>query len=86
MSTGITRDDWLKALDAAGLAQENDQEAVTVAEFAAMFDQHRTTATRNLDKLVAAGKAVKTRKLCSASDGRRASHVAYRLKDRKAKK
>ena len=80
MSTGIARDEWLKALNEAGLVHENDTEAVTVAEFAEMFGVDRQTADRQLQRLAQAGKATKTRKAGHAPDGRRLSFVAYRLK------
>jgi hypothetical protein len=69
----------LKALKEAALAPADDQSALTVAEFGAMFDLHRATAARHLEKLEAAGKAVKTRKRTLGLDGRRFYAVAYRL-------
>ena len=79
MSEGITRDDWLKALTEAGANLEDDQDAVTVAEFMAMFDLVRYTAERRLRALAAAGKATVTRKRMTATDGRRVYCIAYRL-------
>ena len=79
MSAQITRDDWLKALTDAGLDFEDDQGAVTVAEFMAMFDLMRHTAERQLRALAKAGKATATRRRVVLADGRRISCVAYRL-------
>lgn len=82
MSVSINRDEWLKALSDAGVVPgEDDQGAVTVLEFAAMFTPPlvRMTATRHLEKLVTAGKAVKTRKRSQDPNGRFHSMVAYRL-------
>lgn len=77
--SGINRDEWLKAMQDAGLSNEDDQDAVTVTEFAEMFDLHRATAERHLAKLESAGKAIRTRKRSAGIDGRRYSAVAYRL-------
>ena len=80
MSSGINRDDWLRALDEAGLSLADDQGAVTIHEFAEMFGNlHHQTAWRRLEGLVSAGKAVKTRKFVTARDGRRLNAVAYKL-------
>lgn len=76
----ITRDEWLKALDEAGLKEdERAADAVTIDEFAAMMNIARYTAARQLDTLVAAGKATRLRKRANAKDGRVMRLLAYRL-------
>lgn len=81
--SGIARDEWLKALESAGSQfSDDDQCAVTVPEFAAMYTPplNKTTATRTLQHLVSVGKAKRTRKRSSATaDGRVMMMVAYRL-------
>lgn len=82
MSATINRDEWLKALDAAGLegGAEDDRDAVTVNEFAAMFGLTRGTAERRLQGLAKARKATRTRKVLILEDrGRRVACIAYRL-------
>ena len=54
--SGISRDEWLKALQEVGIERENDPDALTIDEFAAMFGMARTTAQHRLERLVAAGK------------------------------
>ena len=78
MTTSINRDEWLKAVADAGIASEDDQEALTVQEYAELFSIDRQTADRQLKKLEAAGKARKTTKR-AAPHGRRLWYVAYRL-------
>jgi len=79
--TGITRDDWMQAMADAGMAQaEDDQSAITVKEFMAMFDPPMTfnPAKAALEKLVTMGKATKTFK--RVRDGVRVDNKpAYRL-------
>lgn len=78
--TGISRDEWLAALHEAGLtADEDDRDAITAAEFAAMFSLTRLTAERRLRALEAAGKATRTRKRATLGNGRVMACVAYRL-------
>lgn len=76
--TGISREEWLRALADIGLP-EDDPSAVTVQEFAAMFELDRQTADRRLKALAAAGKATRTHKRALVSDGSRRWCVAYRL-------
>lgn len=79
----IARDAWLKALEEAGQPTEDDQEAVTIREFAEMFQLRREAATRRLEALVAAGKATRTTKASAVLDGagrtRTYRVAAYRL-------
>ena len=78
--SGITRDEWLKALHEAGLHDDtDDQGAVTVAEFADMMGFHRLTAERHLKALAAAGKATKTQKRVRFRNGRVSGCMAFRL-------
>lgn len=79
MSSGIARDEWLKALAEIGEPQEDDQLAVSIPEFAAMFSLNRQGAERRLRALEAAGKATRTHKRLTAADGRLRWLVAYRL-------
>ena len=79
-ANGITKDDWLNALREADVPHENDQSALTYREYGAMMGVPHFTAARHLDKLEKMGKAVRTRKVGTGSDGRRMSLVAYRLK------
>jgi DNA-binding IclR family transcriptional regulator len=76
----ISRDEWLKALTEIGESVEDDQQAITVAEFAEMFTMSKCTAARRLDTLVSEGKAARTRKRQRvASNNRLMSLIAYRL-------
>jgi len=77
--TTINRDEWIAALNEAGISDDNDQDAVTVPEFAAMMDMHQQTASRRLIALEKAGKATRTRKLKAAPDGRMMRYLAFRL-------
>ena len=79
MGVTINRDEWLRALAEAGYPQEDDQSALTAAEFASMFNIPRQTANDRLGKLIRCGKAVRTTKSGLATDGRRIMFVAYRL-------
>ena len=81
MSEGITRAEWMKALEDAGEAHVDDRESMTAKEFAEMFDPplDRTTATRKLLRLVEAGVAVKTKKTATSGDGRRQNVTSYKL-------
>lgn len=83
--SGIDRDLWLKALNDAGLQHEDDQGAITIEEFATIIGMKRVAASCRLEALVVAGKAVKTRKRTTTTDGRRTFYaVAYRLLGAKA--
>lgn len=79
MSTTITRDDWLKALDDAGITGENDESALTVNEYAEMMGVSRCTAFSQLQRLVRLGKAAKTYKMGTTSYGRNIRYIAFRL-------
>ena len=75
----INRDEWLKALAEAGTPHDDDREALTVDEFAEMFDVTRVTASRRLERLAIAGKATRVRKRTMISNGRTYNLLAYRL-------
>lgn len=79
MSVTISRDEWLKALSEIGHSEEDDQEALTIEEFGAMFSMPRETAERRLKQLAAAGKATRTKKVGRSNDGRQVRYIAYRL-------
>lgn len=79
MSVTITRDDWLRALEESGLPLADDQSALTLYEVMAMLDVNRSTAQHRVDRLVDAGRAVKTWKRCPRADGRMQQMRAYRL-------
>lgn len=75
--SGISRDDWLRALDEAVQADGDlDPDALTVLEFAQMCGIPSTTARRRLDLMVEHGKAERVRK---RSAGRIVTVTAYRL-------
>ena len=79
MNSGITKDEWLKALAEAGEDDASDDLAITGTEFMAMMGVDRQTARRRLEKLVALGKATRTVKRELLTDGRKVRCVAYRL-------
>lgn len=80
MSSGIDRDQWLAALTAAGVAlPDDDPQALTVREFAAMFHCHKDVASRQLLALVAGGQATRTIKRFRDAAGRWQRAAAYRL-------
>lgn len=83
---GITRDDWLRALDEAGCATVDDQGAMTAQEFAEMIGVDRQAAGRRLRMLEKAGKATRTTKRAKASDGRYYISPAYKLVEPKKKR
>lgn len=76
----IGREEWLKALADAGLHDDtDDQSALTATEFMRMFGLTETTARHRLDQLVAAGKAIETKKLATDGRGHRIRCRAFRL-------
>lgn len=79
-SSGISRDEWLKAMQDLGMrAGETDQSAMTIMEFAEMFGLGRVTANKRLLALEQAGKARRVLKRMSSADGRNLTTVAYKL-------
>lgn len=81
-SSGISRDDWLKALSEAGLVDADDPDAVTASEFAEMFGTTHQSARRVLKALVAQGAAMLSKRKVPG----RAVVTAYRLIHQPAKK
>lgn len=79
MSSGISRDEWLAALAEVGDDELDDRDAITTTDFMAMFNLDRQTARRRLEKLVAAGKATRTKKRERLTDGRNMKCTGYRL-------
>ena len=79
IASGITRDDWLKALSDVGWDDTNDRSAVTRKEFAAMMQIDIKAAIRRLDFLVEHGLAELTQKREADVRGRMNSVIAYRL-------
>lgn len=75
----IAREAWLKALEDAGQPTESDEDAITLAEFGAMFNIPPETARHKLTALVRAGKATKTWKRGKREDGRMQFLRAFRL-------
>jgi DNA-binding IclR family transcriptional regulator len=73
----INRDDWLEALGHS--IAPPDPDAVTVAEFAAMFGLALATASRRLKALVAEGKAQQTYKIVPRMGGVGYRSPAFRL-------
>jgi hypothetical protein len=79
----ITRDDWLQAIaETAESKADSDPDLVTYADFAAMAGMAIATASKQLNTLAAAGRAVRTTKLVIAGDGKFRRVVAFRLKKR----
>jgi len=79
-NSGISRDEWLKAMQDAQLeTSEDDQGAMTRSEFAALFGYSDGTSARRLDALVKAGKARETSKRVRDTRGRSVLLRAYRL-------
>lgn len=79
MTTSITREDWLHALDEAGVKPVDDRDATTIAEFAELTGLTIWMAAYRLRKFVAAGKAIRTSKRGPDSFGRIKQLAAYRL-------
>jgi len=76
---GISRDEWLAAVAEAGLNGESDDDAITVNEFAEMFQIPRTTAAGHLKKLVERGCARRAQKRGISDGGKTIMFAAYRL-------
>lgn len=82
----ITRDEWLRAMEEAGVNQVDDRDALTPKELGELMGIERTTAERRVRAMVAAGKAIKTTKLIEDGRGRRYCHTAYKLVPAKKKR
>lgn len=70
----------------AAIEPETDQQALTVAEFAAMCGLKQTTAKERLRALVKTGRAKATKKVVLDVLGRRQVMGAYRLVQAKARR
>src|SRR5262245_15280371 len=79
-ASGITRDDWLRALQDVGWNDTDERDAVTRKEFAAMLQIDFQAAVRRLEVLVDKGMAVEKRKRETDGLGRMKHVIAYRLK------
>jgi hypothetical protein len=80
MTTTITREEWLKALqDAEGPIEPADPDVLTVRELQTVFGVGRSATQERIARLMAAGKARATTKQLRASDGRMRIVPAYRL-------
>src|SRR5512138_1135342 len=80
MSSEITRDDWLRALADAGVADVvSDPSAITAQEFADMFHLFRHTAEHRLKALERAGRATRTKKIGLDSAGHSVYLNAWKL-------
>lgn len=77
--SGISRDEWLRALEAAHIAVVDDQSATTATEFADLFGLDRQSALRKLQALEKSGQATRTTKTTRGIDGRRYSSPAFKL-------
>jgi hypothetical protein len=86
MSSGISRDEWLSALQSAGIDDRDDQDAMTPMELGEILGIDRQAAVRRLKKMVKMGKATPTRKRVHDAGGRMQSHTAYRLVDKPKKR
>ena len=84
--SGITRDEWLKALTEADEAVADDRGAVTIAEFAAMFGLRSHVASYRLRNMMLKGRAVRTSKRGYDGAGRLKTLAAYRLVEPEAKR
>jgi len=58
--SGISRDEWMRALQEANIPTEDDRSAMTAAELAAMLGIDHQAANRRLKALERAGKATRT--------------------------
>lgn len=80
MSSGISRDDWLKAIADVKQVPTDNADAVTVQEFMALMGLTKWTASKRLNELATAGKAERTYKFIRSSLGGIVKIPAYRLK------
>lgn len=79
MSAGISRDEWLAALADVVAPPVDEQDAMTVVEFAALYRLSRAGAEVRLKKLLEQGRVRRTAKTLTLSDGRRRSYTAWAL-------
>jgi hypothetical protein len=80
MTTTITREEWLKALqDAEEPVDAADPNVLTATELQAVFGVGRSATQERIARLIAAGKAKMTTKRVRFVDGRVYTVPAYRL-------
>ena len=77
--SGISRDEWLKALTDASALSTDDPSAVTSAEFATMCGFSQDTAQRRLRKLLQMKRVLQVSKRVPDTTGRLQRVVAYKL-------
>ena len=75
----ITRDEWLRALQDSTVPVVDDQDAVTISEFAHMFELSLWSAASRLRHLHRTGKASRTSKRSHDTAGRYRIATAYKL-------
>lgn len=75
----ISRDDWLKAIEATSALPPSDPDAITIKEFAEMIGRSRCNAEDRMRKLVEQGKAERVTKYVRRVDGSGYPSPAYRL-------
>jgi len=73
----ITRDEWLKALGEADC--QDDPEALSPSELAALLGVTTTCARFRIKKLVELGRAIRVTKIMTRPDGGRIRVPAYKL-------
>lgn len=81
MSTTINRDEWLSALAESGHPEEIDdnEDFVSIRDFADMLGTSAGTAARRLRHLVKCGKAEEVKRFSRAADGRRVVLLTFKL-------
>ena len=78
--TSISRDEWLKALNEAGVPTDSDDDAITAAEFSVMCGGiPLATARERLSRLVDHGKAIRTSKRIRDARGHMVMCIAFKL-------
>lgn len=79
--SGITRDDWLKAVADIDLRPipPQDVDALTMLEVQALLGIGRLAAKRRVEALLRDGKAERVKKLIKRTDGAVVTVTAYRL-------
>jgi predicted ArsR family transcriptional regulator len=77
VSVAISKEQWLKALNEA--QGENDPEALTVEEIAALLGLSKPAARGRIDLLLKQQRLVKTRKIITRDNGRPFPVLAFKL-------
>lgn len=78
--SGISRDDWLAAYDAANVPPQSDPDFLTIGELAELFQCDRMSAARRVKRMLAAGKVEAGQKWVRQGQGSSWRRVpAYRL-------